>query len=177
MFINPAVCEGCGDCSSVSTCMAIEPLETEFGRKRQINQSSCNKDFSCLEGFCPSLVSVLGGTPRRRDKQTHTASFELPSIPEPRLPAIDGAWSVLIAGIGGTGVVTIGQTLAVAAHADGLYSSNLDVTGLAQKYGAVLSHVKIAHQQTQLNATRIASGVDSWRKRSSELGRPTVPSW
>ena len=156
VFIHPTVCEGCGDCGAVSNCMAIEPLETEFGRKRQINQSSCNKDFSCVEGFCPSLVTVEGATLKHRDQGAGLPS--LPDIPQPTLPAIDGSWSVLVAGIGGTGVVTIGQTLAVAAHADGLYSSNLDVTGLAQKYGAVLSHVKVAHDPAQLNSTRIATG-------------------
>ncbi len=156
VFIHPTVCEGCGDCGAVSNCMAIEPLETEFGRKRQINQSSCNKDFSCVEGFCPSLVTVEGARLKQQDRD---AAFPvLPAVPMPTLPGIDGSWSVLVAGIGGTGVVTIGQTLAVAAHADGLFSSNLDVTGLAQKYGAVLSHVKIANDVSQLNATRIATG-------------------
>ncbi|NKB99964.1 MAG: indolepyruvate ferredoxin oxidoreductase family protein [Pseudomonadales bacterium] len=156
VFINPSVCEGCGDCGAVSNCMAIEPLETEFGRKRQINQSSCNKDFSCVEGFCPSLVTIEGATPKKSEAGPNVRSF--PEVPEPILPSIDGSWSVLVAGIGGTGVVTIGQTLAVAAHADGLFSSNLDVTGLAQKYGAVLSHIKIANDPVQLNSTRIATG-------------------
>ena len=156
VYIHPQVCEGCGDCGTVSNCMAIEPLETEFGRKRQINQSSCNKDFSCLEGFCPSLVTVEGATLKK--KEIGHGLPEIPQLAEPTLPAIDGSWSVLVAGIGGTGVVTIGQTLAVAAHADGLYSSNLDVTGLAQKYGAVHSHVKVATNPEQLNSTRIASG-------------------
>ncbi len=156
VFIHPTVCEGCGDCGTVSNCMAIEPLETEFGRKRQINQSSCNKDFSCVEGFCPSLVTIEGAQPKKREPESGTV--DLPEVPHPDLPAIDGSWAVLVAGIGGTGVVTIGQTLAVAAHADGLYSSNLDVTGLAQKYGAVLSHVKIANDSDQLNSTRIATG-------------------
>ena len=156
VFIHPTVCEGCGDCGAVSNCMAIEPLETEFGRKRQINQSSCNKDFSCVEGFCPSLVTIAGAKLKQRDSGPALPS--LPDVPMPQLPSIDSSWSVLVAGIGGTGVVTIGQTLAVAAHADGLYSSNLDVTGLAQKYGAVLSHVKIANDSNQLNSTRIAAG-------------------
>ena len=156
VFIHPTVCEGCGDCGTVSNCMAIEPLETEFGRKRQINQSSCNKDFSCVEGFCPSFVTVEGATLKNRDQRNDLPT--LPTIPNPALPAIDGSWSILVAGIGGTGVVTIGQTLAVAAHADGLYSSNLDVTGLAQKYGAVLSHIKISNSPDQLTSTRIANG-------------------
>ena len=156
VFIHPTVCEGCGDCGAVSNCMAIEPLETEFGRKRQINQSSCNKDFSCVEGFCPSLVTVAGAKLKQQDAGPTLPT--LPDVPDPQLPSIDGSWSVLVAGIGGTGVVTIGQTLAVAAHADGLFSSNLDVTGLAQKYGAVLSHVKVAQDANQLNSTRIATG-------------------
>jgi len=156
VFIHPTVCEGCGDCGAVSNCMAIEPLETEFGRKRLINQSSCNKDFSCVEGFCPSLVTIEGA--KLKQHKPGSGLPILPDIPLPELPALDDSWSVLVAGIGGTGVVTIGQTLAVAAHADGLFSSNLDVTGLAQKYGAVLSHIKIAADTEQLNSTRIATG-------------------
>jgi indolepyruvate ferredoxin oxidoreductase len=147
---------GCGDCSTISGCMAIEPLETPLGRKRQINQSSCNKDFSCLEGFCPALVTVSGATPR---KHRHEASLDLGaiSIPEPQLPEIQGSYAVLVAGIGGAGVVTVGQTLALAAHLDAHYSSNLDVTGLAQKYGAVHSHIKIAKSAEDLLATRVAA--------------------
>ncbi len=158
-FINAAVCEGCGDCGTVSNCMSIEPLETEFGRKRKINQSSCNKDFTCTEGFCPSFVTVHGGELRKPDKKQRlqTAADSL-TPPEPVIPAFDKSFAVLIGGIGGTGVVTIGQTLAVAAHIDGYCSSNLDVTGLSQKYGAVLSHVKFAREQKDLHATRIAEG-------------------
>jgi len=157
VYINPAICEGCGHCSSISACMAIEPLETELGRKRQINQSSCNKDFSCLEGFCPSFVSVTGLSPPVKPiKYTLPLALNMSEINEPKLPDIQGAHRVLVSGIGGTGVVTIGQTLAIAAHLEGLYSSNLDVTGLAQKYGAVHSHVKIAKKPGDLYATRIA---------------------
>ena len=169
-FINSAVCEGCGDCGKVTNCMSIEPLETELGRKRKINQSSCNKDFSCTEGFCPSFVTVEGGTlrksvapaaaavadPRAAADQAAQAAFA--TLPEPAIPRIDRSFSILVAGIGGTGVVTIGQTLAVAAHLEGYFSSNLDVTGLAQKYGAVLSHVKIAPDPALLHATRVAAG-------------------
>ncbi len=156
VFINPEVCEGCGDCSTVSACMAIEPLETEFGRKRKINQSSCNKDFSCVEGFCPSFVTVTGATPRkiRRGK----VEIDVGHLPDPAPRPIDGSWSILVSGIGGAGVVTVGQTLAVAAHADGYFASNLDITGLAQKYGAVHSHIKIADAPEQMRATRIATG-------------------
>ena len=166
VFINAEVCEGCGDCSKVSGCLSIEPLETEFGRKRRINQSSCNKDYSCVEGFCPSFVTVHGGKLRnpaksaaRQGNATEAAGeAEFAELPEPALPQIDRSFSIVIAGIGGTGVVTIGQTLAVAAHLEGHYSSNLDVTGLAQKYGAVLSHVKLAPEPQLLHATRVAAG-------------------
>ncbi len=154
-FIHPEVCEGCGDCGRVSNCMAIEPLETEWGRKRRINQSSCNKDFSCVEGFCPSFVTVHGGRPRKPDA---AAPRDLPPVPEPVLPEMGERWSVLVAGIGGSGVVTVSQTLAVAAYLDGLFSTNLDLTGLSQKYGAVTSHVRLARQAEALHATRIAAG-------------------
>ncbi len=155
-FINPEVCEGCGDCSTVSACMAIEPLETEFGRKRKINQSSCNKDFSCVEGFCPSFVTVSGATPHKVKRAE--VDIDVSQIPLPPLRPIDGSWSILVSGIGGAGVVTVGQTLAVAAHADGYFASNLDITGLAQKYGAVHSHIKIAVTPEEMRATRIANG-------------------
>ena len=174
-FINSAVCEGCGDCGKVTQCMSIEPLETDFGRKRRINQSTCNKDFSCTEGFCPSFVTVQGGRLRKaaassggaaggaaaidpRAAALAAAEARFATMPEPTLRRPDRSFSILVAGIGGTGVVTIGQTLAVAAHIEGLYSSNLDVTGLAQKYGAVLSHVKVAPDPAMLHATRVAAG-------------------
>lgn len=156
VFINPEVCEGCGDCSTVSGCMAIEPLETNLGRKRQINQSSCNKDFSCVEGFCPSFVTVSGATPHKA--RTGDVNIDVSHLPMPTPREIDGSWSILVSGIGGAGVVTVGQTLAVAAHADGFYASNLDITGLAQKYGAVHSHIKLAVTPDQMRATRIATG-------------------
>ncbi|MHA7598831.1 indolepyruvate ferredoxin oxidoreductase family protein [Alicycliphilus sp. T452] len=156
-FINPAVCEGCGDCSKASNCMSVEPLETPFGRKRKINQSSCNKDYSCVEGFCPSFVTVKGGKLRKARKGGVGAGGDWPALPEPALPALTGAFSVLITGVGGTGVVTIGQVLGMAAHLDGLACSVLDVTGLAQKYGAVMSHLRIARSAGHLHATRIAT--------------------
>jgi indolepyruvate ferredoxin oxidoreductase len=156
-FINQQVCEGCGDCGRVSNCMAIEPLETEFGRKRRINQSSCNKDFSCTDGFCPSFVTVHGGRLRKPEATPPLGQY-LPPVPEPVLPEICGRFSVLVAGIGGSGVVTISQTVAVAAYLDGLFSSNLDLTGLSQKYGAVTAHVRIAREPGALHATRIAAG-------------------
>ncbi|MDI9335192.1 MAG: indolepyruvate ferredoxin oxidoreductase family protein [Cytophagales bacterium] len=173
-FINTAVCEGCGDCGKVSNCMSIEPVETVLGRKRRINQGSCNKDFTCVEGFCPSFVTVHGGTLRKRpntprpelgeglahkdfDKRhSNGKTWDIPSptIQRPTNKAI----SILITGIGGTGVVTIGQTLGMAAHLDGLRCTILDVTGLAQKYGAVMSHVRIAADEALLGANRISTG-------------------
>ncbi|MDK3075353.1 indolepyruvate ferredoxin oxidoreductase family protein [Sedimentitalea sp. JM2-8] len=156
VFINPEVCEGCGDCSTVSGCMAIEPLETEFGRKRKINQSSCNKDFSCVEGFCPSFVTVSGVRPRK--PESVDIVIDASHLPAPAWRPVDRSWAVLVSGIGGAGVVTVGQTLAVAAHVDGWFSSNLDITGLAQKYGAVHSHIKMARTPADMAATRIATG-------------------
>lgn len=162
LFINAAVCEGCGDCGVASNCMSIEPLETELGRKRRINQGSCNKDYSCVEGFCPSFVSVEGGKPRRASVRAEAqAASQRPythDLPEPAIAPLQHAYSALICGIGGTGVVTIGQTLAVAAHLEGQYSSSLDVTGFSQKYGAVTSHVRFAPEAQMLHATRIADG-------------------
>ncbi len=142
-FIHPEVCEGCGDCGRVSNCMAIEPLETEFGRKRRINQSSCNKDFSCVDGFCPSFVTVHGGRLRKPEATAPLGGY-LPPVPEPVLPELGERFSILVAGIGGSGVVTVSQTIAIAAYLDGLFSTNLDLTGLSQKYGAVTAHVRIA---------------------------------
>ncbi|VWB87637.1 indolepyruvate ferredoxin oxidoreductase family protein [Burkholderia lata] len=157
-FINAAVCEGCGDCGAASNCMSIEPLETELGRKRHINQASCNMDFSCVDGFCPSFVTVHGGSPRKPAKSHNVqAPVWTLALPEPDVPPPERLYSVLVGGIGGTGVVTIGQTLAMAAHIDGYYSSNLDVTGLAQKYGAVTSHVRLAPRPELLHATRIGA--------------------
>lgn len=159
-FINPAVCEGCGDCGTASNCMSIEPLETELGRKRRINQSSCNKDYSCVEGFCPSFVTVHGGKlrkPKAATVATSSAATWTATLPEPVVPVLDRAFGILVGGIGGTGVVTIGQTLAMAAHIQGYYSSNLDITGLAQKYGAVGSHVRLAPRPELLHATRIGT--------------------
>jgi indolepyruvate ferredoxin oxidoreductase len=154
VVINELVCEGCGDCSVQSNCLSVEPLETEFGRKRRINQSSCNKDFSCLKGFCPSFVTVEGGRP----KKGKAAEAAVPQLPQPQLPELPAGrgYSVVITGIGGTGVVTIGQLLGMAAHIEGRGVSVLDMAGLAQKGGAVFSHVRIAPRAEDLFATRIA---------------------
>jgi len=161
IVINELVCEGCGDCSVQSNCISIEPLETEFGRKRKINQSSCNKDYSCVRGYCPSFVSVTGGTLRKAEtKQAGFDETELfGALPEPALPSLDAPCNVLLTGIGGTGVVTVGAILAMAAHLEGRGASELDVTGLAQKNGAVASHVRIAKTPDAIHATRIGSGA------------------
>jgi indolepyruvate ferredoxin oxidoreductase len=153
-FINEAVCEGCGDCSRASNCLSVVPHETEFGTKRQIDQSSCNKDFSCVEGFCPSFVTVHGATPRRRARVAPDDA----ALPEPPLPALGRPWSLLITGVGGTGVVTIGALLGTAAHADGLHVSVLDMAGLAQKGGSVWSHVRIAAASEALQGLHVGAG-------------------
>ncbi len=156
-FIHPTVCEGCGDCSAKSNCMSVEPLDTELGRKRRINQSSCNKDYSCIEGFCPSFVTVVGGSTVRGAARTRNghAFADLPD-PEPA-PLGRGPYGILVTGIGGTGVVTVGSILGMAAHLDGRAASVLDVTGLAQKYGAVMSHVRVAADPGRLHASRLAA--------------------
>ena len=141
VFINERVCEGCGDCSAVSNCVSVQPLETEFGRKRRIDQSNCNKDFSCIEGFCPSFVTVHGGKLRKADRTAADPSALFADLPAPATPALDGAYNILVTGIGGTGVITIGALLGMAAHVEGMGCSTLDFTGLAQKNGAVMSHV------------------------------------
>jgi indolepyruvate ferredoxin oxidoreductase len=153
VFINQEVCEGCGDCGTQSNCLSVTPVETALGRKRAIDQSSCNKDFSCLKGFCPSFVTVEGGR-LRKPKPIETADVELP---EPALPKLDRPYGILITGIGGTGVVTIGQLLGMAAHLEGRGASVMDLTGLAQKGGAVLSHVRIADRPERLHAVRIGT--------------------
>ncbi len=155
-FINEAVCEGCGDCSKQSNCLSIVPVETEYGRKREIDQSSCNKDFSCIEGFCPSFVTVHGGSLRKRAAATGPDLF--PALPEPVPPALDQPYGILVTGVGGTGVVTIGALLGMAAHLEGKGVSVLDMTGLAQKGGAVFSHIRIAGTPEDIAAVRIASG-------------------
>ncbi|MEX3955920.1 indolepyruvate ferredoxin oxidoreductase family protein [Trinickia sp. EG282A] len=158
VVINEAVCEGCGDCSVQSNCLSVEPLETEYGTKRQINQSSCNKDFSCLKGFCPSFVTVEGGQLRKPKAAGAAAAADLPPVAEPTLPEIGRPYGVLVTGVGGTGVVTIGALLGMAAHLEGKGVTVLDVTGLAQKGGAVMSHVQIAKAPADIHATRIAMG-------------------
>ncbi|TCT09700.1 indolepyruvate ferredoxin oxidoreductase family protein [Paralcaligenes ureilyticus] len=159
VFINDAVCEGCGDCSVKSNCLSVEPLETPQGTKRKINQSSCNKDFSCVNGFCPSFVMAEGAQVKK--PKTHAPQGGKPDtadLPVPALPAIHGTYGILVTGIGGTGVVTIGGLLGMAAHLENKGVTILDMTGLAQKGGAVLSHVQIAATPDDIHATRIATG-------------------
>jgi indolepyruvate ferredoxin oxidoreductase len=158
VLINDRVCEGCGDCSEKSHCLSVEPLETEFGRKRTINQSSCNKDYSCLKGFCPSFVTVEGGK-LRKPKAVAVAEGGIDAgLPEPVQPSLQRAYGVLVAGVGGTGVVTIGQLLGMAAHLEGKGCSVLDMAGLAQKGGAVHSHIVLAQSPDLLLNTRVAMG-------------------
>ena len=163
VVINEAVCEGCGDCSVQSNCLSVEPLETEFGRKRQINQSSCNKDYSCVNGFCPSFVTVEGGKLKKPKKAVvepaKAAAPAQDSLPSPALPATREPYGILVTGIGGTGVVTVGQILAMAAHVEGKGCSVLDMSGLAQKGGPVLSHVRLADSPDQLFSTRVGTGA------------------
>jgi indolepyruvate ferredoxin oxidoreductase len=155
--INEMVCEGCGDCSVKSNCLSVEPLETEFGRKRTINQSTCNKDFSCVKGFCPSFVTVEGGQLKKGRKAAKDGD-DFPALPEVAPMNLATPFGVVVTGIGGTGVITIGQILAMAAHLEGKGVSVLDMSGLAQKYGAVMSHVKIAANPEDLHAARIGMG-------------------
>ncbi|WP_374582348.1 indolepyruvate ferredoxin oxidoreductase family protein [Pseudoduganella sp.] len=161
LFINERVCEGCGDCSVQSNCISVEPLETAYGRKRKINQNACNKDFSCVSGFCPSFVDIEG--PRLRKPETErlqALEAELSAaLVAPQVPALDGPFNVVVAGIGGTGVLTTGAVLGGAAHVEGKASTVLDFTGLAQKNGAVVSQVRLAREASQIGAVRIGQGA------------------
>ena len=157
VFINEQVCEGCGDCGVQSNCLSVEPLETDFGRKRTINQSTCNKDTSCLKGFCPSFVTVEGGQLKKKSKDTTRVALPSTLLPEPQLPqSHDIAWGAVVAGVGGTGVITIGQLLGMAAHIEGKGIVTQDSAGLAQKGGATWSHVLIADTQANIRTTRVS---------------------
>ena len=153
IFINPAVCEGCGDCSVQSNCVSVEPIETEFGRKRRINQSSCNKDYSCIKGFCPSFVTIDGAEVKKS-----RAEFSLDGVADPVIPAPGHGFNIMVTGIGGTGVLTVSALLGTAAHIEGLASTTADMAGLAQKGGAVYSHVRIAASNDDLLSPRIMAG-------------------
>jgi indolepyruvate ferredoxin oxidoreductase len=160
VIINELVCEGCGDCGVASNCVSVQALETEFGRKRQIDQSNCNKDFSCVNGFCPSFVTVEGARPKRIKPviATHDEA-EISDLPAPAVPAIGKqTFSVIVTGVGGTGVVTVGAILGMAAHLEGKGCGMIDMAGLAQKGGAVYSHVRLAKTQDDIHAIRVAAG-------------------
>ena len=194
VVINELVCEGCGDCSVQSNCISIEPVETEFGRKRTINQSSCNKDFSCLEGYCPSFATVIGGKIRKVEAAGVDVGGEggdsiFANLPAPQVASLDRPHNIFVAGIGGTGVITIGALLGMAAHLEGKGVSLLDVTGLAQKNGPVASHVRVARSPEDLHSTRIpkggadltlgcdivvATGQDGIEKLSAERSRAII---
>lgn len=157
MFINDAVCEGCGDCGVQSNCTSIMPLATEFGKKRTIDQSSCNKDYSCVKGFCPSFVTVQGGK-LKKSKAGTGKQDDFPALADPVLPACEAPYNILLNGIGGTGVITIGALIGMAAHLEGKGVSVLDMTGMSQKNGSVTSHIRITSQREKLYAQRIATG-------------------
>ncbi|MDS1138410.1 indolepyruvate ferredoxin oxidoreductase family protein [Nitratireductor indicus] len=157
-YINPLVCEGCGDCSVESNCLSVEPLETAFGRKRRINLSSCNKDFSCLNGFCPSFVTVEGAERANRASRDIDALALAAELPEPELDLLDKPFDLLVGGVGGTGVVTIGALVTMAAHLEGLGASVLDFTGFAQKFGTVLSYIRLAAEPRDIHQVRIERG-------------------
>jgi indolepyruvate ferredoxin oxidoreductase len=159
VFINEAVCEGCGDCGVQSNCTSILPVETELGRKRAIDQSTCNQDYSCLKGFCPSFVTVEGGMPKKSRAAKQAGATPTEPLPQPAVAAFQGStYNILITGIGGTGVITIGALLGMAAHLEEKGTSALDMTGMSQKNGAVTSHVRIARHPKDIRAQRIATG-------------------
>ncbi|MBV6638100.1 MAG: indolepyruvate ferredoxin oxidoreductase family protein, partial [Mameliella sp.] len=154
--INPLVCEGCGDCGVESNCLSVEPLETEFGRKRQINLNSCNKDFTCLNGFCPSFVTVEGATLKKGRGVSEAQLTEMVAgLPAPVVPSLDKPWDILVTGVGGTGVVTVGQLIAMAANLEGRGASVLDFMGFAQKFGPVLSYLRMSSRPEDVNQARI----------------------
>ncbi len=159
VVINDLVCEGCGDCSVESNCLSIIPKETPFGRKRQIDQNSCNKDYSCVNGFCPSFVTIEGGERAKRDGLDVQVELEhaLASLPDAEPTAIEACYDLLVTGVGGTGVVTVGQLITMAAHLEGKGASVLDFMGFAQKFGPVLSYIRIANTPADINQVRIES--------------------
>lgn len=159
VFINEAICEGCGDCNAISNCVAVRPLDTPLGRKRVIVQSSCNKDFSCLQGFCPSFVTVEGGSLRKSEPPVIDGDNPAAGLADPVPAEIDGSYNILLTGIGGSGVVTVGANLGMAAHIEGKACSVLDQTGLSQKNGAVMSHVSFSNNPDTVLGTRIGTGM------------------
>lgn len=167
VFINPSVCEGCGDCGIQSNCLSIAPLETEYGRKRQIDYSTCNKDYSCIDGFCPSFVSVIGGRLRKGPSMSIDEDrlvAKLASVPPPHIGQIDDTYDLMVAGVGGTGIITIGALIAMAAHLEGKKASVLDFTALAQKGGSVISHIRLSPATRELHSVRI-----EWQRANAVL--------
>ncbi|MES2258180.1 MAG: indolepyruvate ferredoxin oxidoreductase family protein [Pseudomonadota bacterium] len=158
VFINEAVCESCGDCSVQSNCISVAPVDTALGRKRAIDQSSCNADYSCTKGFCPSFITVEGATPRKEKASADHLDAAIAALSEPQLPVLEQPYNILTTGVGGTGVVTVGAILGMAAHLEGKAVTTLDFTGLAQKNGAVASHIRIARDPRQLGPTRMTEG-------------------
>ena len=156
VIINELVCEGCGDCGVKSNCVSVQPLETEFGRKRTIDQSSCNKDFSCVKGFCPSFVTVHGA--QLKKGKGVAQDQEVMALPEPSHPKLGQTYNIIVTGVGGTGIVTIGGILGMAAHLEGKGVGVIDMAGLAQKGGAVYSHMRIAERPEDIHAIRVAAG-------------------
>ncbi|MEM0907287.1 MAG: indolepyruvate ferredoxin oxidoreductase family protein [Pseudomonadota bacterium] len=159
LFINERVCEDCGDCSVQSNCISVEPLSTDFGQKRLINQSTCNKDFSCVKGFCPSFAWVEGAEPKKAKRTDIDYESLAAALPQPTPMALDGTRNLLMTGIGGFGVTTVGAVLAMAGHIDGINASTLDMTGLAQKNGAVTSHVRFAPKGHEIEGPRVPAGA------------------
>ena len=156
VVINDLVCEGCGDCGVKSNCVSVQPLMTEWGRKRTIDQSSCNKDYSCVNGFCPSFVTVHGAKLKKGEGVAEPANW--PALPSPSLPLTNHPYSIIVTGIGGTGIVTIGAIVGMAAHLEGKGAGVIDMAGLAQKGGAVYSHIRIANTPDEIHAIRVAAG-------------------
>ncbi len=159
VMINPLVCEGCGDCSVESNCLSVEPVETALGRKRKINLSSCNKDFSCLNGFCPSFVTLEGAVRRKKTGTDFDLDAAIADLPAPDLPTLDQPYDLLVTGVGGTGVVTVGALITMAAHLEGKGSSVLDFTGFAQKFGTVLSYIRLGARPDEIHQVRIDRGA------------------
>ncbi len=158
LFINEAVCEGCGDCSVKSNCLSVLPKETALGRKREIDQNACNKDYSCAAGFCPSFVTVLGGELKKSNANSDDIDAGFGTLPTPELPTLDRPWNTVVTGVGGTGVLTVTALVAMAAHIEGKGCATMTQTGRAQKFGAVVSHVRVANRQEDIKAVRIPAG-------------------
>ncbi len=158
LFINDEVCEGCGDCSLKSNCLSVLPKDTPLGRKRQIDQSACNKDYSCAKGFCPSFVTVLGGSLKKSTVKIADVETLFAPLPEPALPSLGRPWNTVVTGVGGTGVLTVTALIAMAAHIEGKGCATMNQTGLAQKFGAVVSHVRVSENQEDIKAVRIPAG-------------------